>query len=115
MTWAIRTRSSACSAKPGMNRDGWVTSRVAKLLDHCREASSQRGAAGKLAFRQVNAGQARHMLESALNETDATAEPAVSESFPAYHAFIRARIRALPPHRGRSLSTSGTGAPRQAW
>ena len=41
------------------------------------------------------------MLESALTVTDATADPAVSESFPSYHAFIRARIRALPPSRGR--------------
>jgi hypothetical protein len=97
----------------GMIRDGWVTSRVAKLLDHCREASSQRSTAGKQAFRQVDAGQARHMLETALNETDAAAEPAVSESFPSYHAFIRARIRALPPYRGHSLSN--TGARRQVW
>ncbi len=63
----------------GMIRDGWVTSRVAKLLDHCREASSQRGAEGKYAFRQVDAGQARHMLETALTQTDAAADPAVSE------------------------------------
>jgi len=97
----------------GMIRDGWVTSRVAKLLDHGREASSQRGAEGKSAFRQVDAGQARHMLETALTVTDAASDPAVSESFPSYHAFIRARIRALPPYRGHSLS--GTGARRQAW
>ena len=30
----------------GMIKDGWVTSRVGKLLDHCREVSSQRGARG---------------------------------------------------------------------
>ena len=97
----------------GMIRDGWVTSRVGKLLDHCRGASSQRGATGKYAFREVDAGQARKMLETALTVTDATADPAVSESFPSYHAFIRARIRALPPSRGHSLSA--TGARRQAW
>jgi hypothetical protein len=97
----------------GMIRDGWVTSRVSKLLDHGRESSSQRGAEGKLAFRQVDAGQARHMLETALTVTDAASDPAVSESFPSYHAFIRARIRALPPYRGHSLSS--TGARRQAW
>jgi hypothetical protein len=107
----------------GMIRDGWVTSRVGKLLDHCRETSGQRGAAGKYAFRQVDAGQARHMLETALTVTDAAADPAVSDSFPSYHAFIRARIRALPPYRGRVLSGAaastlppfGTGARRQAW
>jgi hypothetical protein len=100
----------------GMIKDGWVTSRVGKLLDHCREASSQRGVKGsasKYAFRQVDAGQARHMLETALIVTDAVADPAVSESFPSYHAFIRARIRALPPYRGRSLSA--TGERRHAW
>jgi len=100
----------------GMIKDGWVTSRVGKLLDHCREASSQRrdqGSAGKYAFRQVDAGQARHMLETALTVTDAAADPAVSESFPSYHAFIRARVRALPPYRGRSLSA--TGERRHAW
>ncbi len=97
----------------GMIKDGWVTSRVGKLLDHCRESSGQRGAEGKLAFRQVDAGQARHMLETALTVTDAKPDPAVSESFPSYHAFIRARIRALPPYRGRSLSA--TGERRHAW
>ncbi len=97
----------------GMVKDGWVTSRVGKLLDHCRESSSQRGAEGKYAFRQVDAGQARHMLETALTVTDAAADPAVSDSFPSYHAFIRARIRALPPYRGRSLSA--TGERRHAW
>ncbi len=106
----------------GMIKDGWVTSRVGKLLDHCREASSQRGAEGKYAFRQVDAGQARHMLESALTVTDSVNDPSVSDSFPSYHAFIRARIRALPPFRGRSLSAtlSATGplnvtGRRQAW
>ena len=106
----------------GMIKDGWVTSRVGKLLDHCREASRQRGAEGKYAFREVDAGQARHMLESALTVTDSVNDPAVSESFPSYHAFIRARIRALPPFRARSLTAtlSNTGplnvtGRRQAW
>jgi hypothetical protein len=100
----------------GMLRDGWVTSRVDKLLDHCREASSHRaeaGPEGRQAFRQLEAGQARHMLETALAVTDTATDPPVSESFASYHAFIRARIRALPPYRGRSLSA--TGARRQLW
>ena len=100
----------------GMIKDGWVTSRVGKLLEHCRETSAQRGVKGseaRHAFRQVDAGQARHMLETALTVTDAASDPAVSESFPSYHAFIRARIRALPPYRGRSLSA--TGERRHAW
>jgi hypothetical protein len=101
----------------GMIRDGWVTSRVDKLLDHCREASAQRGAKGtdaRNAFRQVEAGHARHMLETALTVTDGATDPSVSESFPSYHAFIRARIRALPPYHGRTIS-GATGPRRQAW
>ena len=98
----------------GMIRDGWVTSRVSKLLDHCREATELRGAEGKQAFREIDAGQARQMLETALGVTDAAADPPVSESFPSYHAFIRARIRALPPPRGRATSST-TGPRRRAW
>jgi hypothetical protein len=102
----------------GMIRDGWVTSRVDKLLDHCREVSAQRGAPkaaeGRHAFRQVDAGHARHLLETALEVTDKATDPSVSESFPSYHAFIRARIRALPPYRGRGIS-GATGPRRQAW
>jgi hypothetical protein len=101
----------------GMIRDGWVTSRVDKLLDHCHEASAQRGGKGtdaRHAFRQVDAGQARHMLETALAVTDGAKDPSVSESFPSYHAFIRARIRALPPYRGRGVS-GATGPRRQGW
>jgi hypothetical protein len=96
----------------GMIRDGWVTSRVDKLLEHCREASRQRGGEGKYAFRQVDAGQARRMLEKALAVTDAATDPPVSESFPSYHAFIRARIRALPPYRAPSAARRSTV---QAW
>jgi hypothetical protein len=84
----------------GMIRDGWVTSRVDKLLEHCRQA-----AAGKPAdaFKQVDPPQARRALQAALDATDAAEDPPVSESFASYHAFIRARIRALPPAAGRGL------------
>jgi hypothetical protein len=105
----------------GMIKDGWVTSRVGKLLDHCREVSAQRGAEGRHAFREVDAPQARRMLEAALRVTDSSASDAsgldaagLAESFPSYHAFIRARVRALPPYRGRGSLTS-TGPRRQAW
>jgi len=99
----------------GMIRDGWVTSRVSKLLSHCREVSAQRGAEGRHAFREVDAPQARRMLETALRVTDAAPETSsVSESFPSYHAFIRARVRALPPYRRGSV-VGATGPRRQAW
>jgi hypothetical protein len=98
----------------GMIRDGWVTSRVAKLLEHCRQISAQRGADGRYAFREVEGGHARQLLDTALAVTDAAADPAVSESFASYHAFIRARVRALPPYHGRTVS-GATGPRRPTW
>jgi hypothetical protein len=74
----------------GMARDGWVTSQVDKLLEYCRTPGSNR-------FAQIEPGRARRHLEAALAVTEAAPEPAVSASFPSYHAFIRARVRTLPP------------------
>ena len=81
----------------GMIRDGWVTSQVTKLLELCRKPSGEGDRGG---FKPVGAPAARRMLEAALAETDAADNPPVSESFASYHAFIRARIRALPPSAG---------------
>src|ERR1700685_2657204 len=53
------------------------------------------------------------MRETALTVTDSVDDPPVSDSFPSYHAFIRARIRALPPLR-RGASGSAGGAPSTA-
>ena len=77
----------------GLARDGWVTSQVTKLLDYCRDGSGGTGPT----FMQIDPPQARRILAAALAATDATVAPAVSASFPSYHAFIRARIRTLPP------------------
>jgi hypothetical protein len=82
----------------GMIRDGWVTSRVDKLLEHCRQVS---GAGTEDGFRQIDPPQARRVLQAALDATDAAEDPPVSDSFASYHAFIRARIRALPPTGSR--------------
>jgi hypothetical protein len=101
--------------KGGMIRDGWVTSQVGKLLTHCRTASEQRGSASKHNFRQVDAPTARRMLEAALRVTDSDRfVTGISESFPSYHAFIRSRVRALPPFRGRGAAAT-TGAHRRIW
>ena len=86
---------------------------AARPLPRGEQPARVKGSEARHAFRQVDAGQARHMLETALTVTDSVADPSVSESFPSYHAFIRARIRALPPYRGRSLSA--TGERRHAW
>lgn len=76
----------------GLARDGWVTSQVGKLLDYCQDGKG----AGQ-AFSQVEAPLARRILASALAATENATDPAVSASFPSYHAFIRARVRTLPP------------------
>jgi hypothetical protein len=119
----------------GMVRDGWVTSQVDKLLAYCRDASGQAEAAtggeppliarpGKTAFARLDAPQARRLLESALAATESAADPPVSGSFPSYHAFIRARVRTLPPVLARGVTSQAAvpaGAPataasrRQGW
>jgi hypothetical protein len=103
----------------GLLRDGWVTTQVGKLLDHCRQmhgASPQGGGS----FGPLDPPQARRMLARALKSTDDSADPPVSESFPSYHAFIRTRIRTLPPRGGDPVKTSapaGTAqrAARRPW
>jgi hypothetical protein len=107
----------------GMIRDGWVTSRVDKLLEHCRQQQGGGGTAGggsaggtadgggarqENTFRQIEPSQARKVLEAALAATDEAEDPPVSDSFASYHAFIRARIRALPPAAGRGLRAKRT-------
>jgi hypothetical protein len=90
----------------GMVTDGWVTSQVSKLL--------QSGGSSSLV--PVDPRLARRLLDSALALTDSTSGPAVSESFPAYHAFIRARIRTLPPPARSTPSwLPGGAAKRPSW
>ncbi len=86
----------------GMIRDGWVSSQVDRLLEHCRQASAVAAGRPEEGFRQIDASQARKMLQAALAATDEAEDPPVSDSFAARHAFIRARIRALPPAPGRA-------------
>ncbi|MBO0785735.1 MAG: hypothetical protein J2P33_06630 [Actinobacteria bacterium] len=127
----------------GMLRDGWVTSQVDTLLERCRAASeavassrADGGGPAQGSFRPIDGSHARRLLETALEVTDGRADPPVSDSFASYHAFIRARIRTLPPAAGerkagharaRAAGTGGAGqqaratrwetagARRQAW
>jgi len=86
----------------GMLKDGWVSSQVDTLLDRCRQASAARVATRpEDGFREIDASQARKMLEAAFAATDAAEDPLVDKTFAAKHAFIRSRIRALPPPAGR--------------
>ncbi len=79
----------------GMVKDGWVTSQVGKLLAYCRDHGEPDGP--RATFSRVDPPNARRLLQSALLVTETIADPPVSKSFPSYHAFIRARVRTLPP------------------
>ena len=93
----------------GMLRDGWVTSQVDRLLERCQAASSAgAGPPTRVTFSQVESPQARRLLETALAVTEAGSGPPPSESFASYHAFIRARIRTLPPARPGPSARNGT-------
>ena len=80
----------------GLARDGWVTSQVTKLLD----------AASGPSFQQIEPPLARRILAAALAATETASDPTVSDSFPSYHAFIRARVRTLPPSLPRGTATT---------
>ena len=96
----------------GMLRDGWVTSQVDRLLERCRAASDVAGGQpARVSFSQVEAPQARRLLETALAVTESAEGPQPSESFASYHAFIRSRIRTLPPARtGHGAANGGAAA-----
>ncbi len=96
----------------GMLRDGWVTSQVDRLLERCRAASAEDGGRpARATFSQAEAPQARRLLETALAVTESGQGPAPSDSFASYHAFIRARIRTLPPARPGLGARKGSGQP----
>src|SRR6201996_9312478 len=90
----------------GMIRDGWVSSQVDKLIALCSRRAAVRGGKPEDAFRQIDGWQARKLLQTALAATDEAEDPPVSEAFAARHAFIRSRIRTLPP-------AAAVRAPRQ--
>ncbi|WP_246510774.1 hypothetical protein [Nonomuraea endophytica] len=108
----------------GMARDAWVSSHVEKLLDQARTEAE---ADPMLLFEEIEPQQARALLESAMKATIGAQEldgrergtsqraakrarpsntvpktpPPVSDSYSAYHAFARSRLKALPPGRKR--------------
>ncbi len=77
----------------GMLRDGWVTSRVDEVHKRCRAEGTQ----AEGGFRPLPGAAARQLLEAALAVSNASPGLPAAESFAAYHALIRARVRALPP------------------
>jgi hypothetical protein len=100
----------------GLLRDGWVTTQVGTLLDRCRQLHGETQGADPQAggsFGPLDPPQARRLLARALKATHDSADPPVSESFPAYHAFIRTRIRTLPPRGGNPLKASAPASPAE--
>ncbi|MFG2077598.1 hypothetical protein SAMN05421874_13150 [Nonomuraea maritima] len=83
----------------GMARDAWVSSQVDKLLE---QAEAEAAGNPMLLFEEIQPEQARALLDSAMKATrEPKTPPPVSESYSAYHAFARARLKALPPGRKR--------------
>ncbi|MCO5993687.1 hypothetical protein [Actinoallomurus rhizosphaericola] len=78
----------------GMVVDAWVSSQVDKLLGYCRKEAEE---SPLMRFEPIAPAAARARLERALAVTDDTEDPPVKETFGNYHAFVRARVRALPP------------------
>ena len=79
--------------RAGMAKDAWCTSKVGTLLDHCRREADENPL---MDFVALDPAYARALLQAALQETDRTSDPPVGKSFPSYHAFVRARLHALP-------------------
>jgi hypothetical protein len=78
----------------GMVVDAWVSSQVEKLLGYCRQEAADNPL---MCFEPIPASRARALLERALAVTHDTEDPPVKDTFGSYHAFLRARMRALPP------------------
>ncbi|HEY8480364.1 MAG TPA: hypothetical protein VIL71_11080 [Spirillospora sp.] len=94
----------------GMVRDAWVSSRVDKLLDHCRREGRDNPL---MRFEDLDPRDTKALLRSALDLTNATDDPPVNENFGSYHAFVRARVDILPPG-GRLPQPPVYGADRRA-
>lgn len=78
----------------GMVIDAWVSSQVDKLLGYCRKEAAD---SPLMRFESLAPRKARALLERALAVTTETDDPPVKETFGNYHAFVRARVQALPP------------------
>jgi hypothetical protein len=90
----------------GLVRDAWVSSQVDRLLEHCRHEAAT---STLMEFEELDPRLTRALLEPALELTDDLDDPPVSDSFSSYHAFVRARVRALPPGGRRPEPPSFTG------
>ncbi|GAB3660830.1 hypothetical protein GCM10027589_22730 [Actinocorallia lasiicapitis] len=78
----------------GLVRDAWVSSHVDRLLDHCRSEAAE---SSLMEFAELDPRETRARLEPALELTGTLPDAPVSDTFSTYHAFVRARVRSLPP------------------
>ncbi|MQY08348.1 hypothetical protein ACRB68_64550 [Actinomadura sp. RB68] len=78
----------------GLVRDAWVSSKVDRLLEHSRHEGRTNPL---MRFEELDPRDTRAMLQRALEFTNETPDPPVNDTFGSYHAFLRARLRALPP------------------
>ncbi|ASU83117.1 hypothetical protein CDO52_10280 [Nocardiopsis gilva YIM 90087] len=101
----------------GVLRDAWVTTKVERLLEHCRAEQTDNPMA---TFDPLDLGHARLLLENALARTDqrladstathadpgtaAEAAGLTGGSLAAHHALLRARLRVLPQADGDALT-----------
>jgi hypothetical protein len=81
----------------GMVVDAWVTSHPEKLLTYCRREADE---SPLMCLIELRPSQARALIDRALRVTRSA--PAVKDSFGNFHAFVRARVRALPPGARRA-------------
>ncbi|MGH3319310.1 MAG: hypothetical protein ACRDN9_03855 [Streptosporangiaceae bacterium] len=86
----------------GMAKDAWCTSEVDTLLDSCRRQTRD---SALTVFESYDPADARAMLQPALAATDEASRPPVTETFGAYRAFVRARLRTLP-EGGRAFESA---------
>ncbi|WP_417281568.1 hypothetical protein [Actinomadura gamaensis] len=82
-------RPPAC----GTVRDAWVSSRIDRLLDHCRREAA---ANPLMRFEEIEPRDARALLQRCLDQANEEPDAPVDENFASYHAFVRHRVRALP-------------------
>ncbi|MFF5261131.1 hypothetical protein ACFY4C_19500 [Actinomadura viridis] len=94
----------------GVVRDAWVSSKVDRLLEHCRDEGRTNPL---MRFEQLDPGDTRAALQRALAFTNELTDPPVDEGFGSHHAFVRARVNALPPG-GRPPQPALYGKDRRA-
>ncbi len=99
-------RPPAC----GTVRDAWVSSRIDRLLDHCRHEAATNPL---MRFEEIEPRDARALLQRCLDHTNEEPDAPVDENFGSYHAFVRHRVRALPTG-GRVPQPAVHGADRRA-